>query len=53
MTSEYNSKFNFKNNLDIVVALGVIGIVMMIIIPLPKMVLDVMLAINKMTSQFS
>lgn len=46
MTSEYNSKFNFKNNLDIVVAMGVIGIVMMIIIPLPKMVLDVMLAIN-------
>ena len=40
------NKFNIKNNLDIFVAFGVIGIVMMIIIPLPKGVLDVLLALN-------
>jgi len=39
-------KFNLKNNLDILVAFGVIGIVMMIIIPLPKGVLDILLALN-------
>ena len=37
---------DIKNNLDIVVAFGVIGIVMMIIIPLPKGLLDVLLALN-------
>jgi flagellar biosynthesis protein FlhA len=40
------NKLNIKNNLDILVAFGVIGIVMMIIIPLPKGVLDVLLALN-------
>ena len=39
-------KIDIKNNLDIVVAFGVIGIVMMIIIPLPKGLLDVLLALN-------
>ena len=39
-------KFNFKANVDIMVAFGVIGIVLMIIIPLPSPVLDVMLALN-------
>ena len=35
-----------KKNLDILVALGVIGIVLMIIIPLPAGVLDLLLAVN-------
>ena len=38
--------FDLKKNLDILVAFGVIGIVMMIIIPLPKGLLDLLLAIN-------
>lgn len=37
---------DFKNNLDIVVAFFVIGIVMMIIIPLPAVLLDLLLALN-------
>lgn len=41
-----NEKFNLKNNMDVMVAFGVIGIVLMIIIPLPKGVLDVLLALN-------
>lgn len=40
------TKFNIKNNLDVLVAFGVIGIVLMIIIPLPPMVLDVLIALN-------
>ncbi|PRR83966.1 flagellar biosynthesis protein FlhA [Clostridium vincentii] len=40
------NKFSLKNNLDILVAFGVIGIVMMIIIPLPKGILDILLALN-------
>ncbi|MBD7909830.1 flagellar biosynthesis protein FlhA [Clostridium sp. Sa3CVN1] len=39
-------KFDIKSNLDVLVAFGVIGIVMMIIIPLPKGILDVLLAFN-------
>jgi len=39
-------KLDIKNNLDVVVAFGVIGIVMMIIIPLPKGLLDLLLALN-------
>ena len=39
-------KMNLKENLDVLVAIGVIGIVLMIIIPLPKGVLDVLLALN-------
>ena len=46
MPNKNSSKFSLKKNMDIVVALGVIGIVMMIIIPLPSAVLDVLLAIN-------
>jgi len=38
--------FNLKKNLDVLVAFGVIGIVMMIIIPLPKALLDLLIAIN-------
>lgn len=41
-----NRKLNIKNNLDVVVAFGVIGIVLMIIIPLPKILLDLLLALN-------
>lgn len=44
--SEEKKGFNLKNNLDTLVAFGVIGIVMMIIIPLPKGILDLLLAIN-------
>lgn len=40
------NKLDFKNQLDIIVALGVVGIVMMIIIPLPSFILDVLLALN-------
>ena len=40
-----NKKMNLKENLDVLVAIGVIGIVLMIIIPLPKGVLDVLLAL--------
>ena len=37
---------NIKNNLDVLVAFGVIGIVLMIIIPLPPKLLDVIIALN-------
>ena len=40
------NKFKLKQNLDVLVALGVLGIVMMIIIPLPKGLLDILLAFN-------
>ncbi|WP_297416923.1 flagellar biosynthesis protein FlhA [Clostridium sp.] len=40
------SKLNIKNNLDVIVAFGVICIVLMIIIPLPKVMLDLLLATN-------
>lgn len=39
-------KLNFKKQFDILVGFGVIGIVLMIIIPLPPFLLDVMLSIN-------
>jgi len=38
--------FSIKNNLDIIVAFGVILIVLMIIIPLPPGILDIFFAIN-------
>ena len=41
-----DNKFKLKENLDVLVAFGVLGIVMMIIIPLPKGILDVLLAFN-------
>ncbi|WP_369700381.1 flagellar biosynthesis protein FlhA [Clostridium estertheticum] len=40
------AKFNIKNNLDVLVAFGVIAIVLMIIIPLPPKLLDVIIAFN-------
>jgi len=39
-------KFDIKKNIDILVAFSVLGIVLMIIIPLPTFVLDVLLAFN-------
>ena len=41
-----NNRLNLKKNTDILVAFGVLGIVLMIIIPLPSAVLDVLLAFN-------
>lgn len=41
-----DKRFSIKNNLDIIVAFGVIGIVLMIIIPLPPKLLDVIIAFN-------
>ncbi|ARC85291.1 flagellar biosynthesis protein FlhA [Clostridium argentinense] len=38
--------FDIKKNSDIIIAFGVIGIVLMIIIPLPPALLDIFLAIN-------
>lgn len=39
-------KIDFKANRDIIVSIGIVGIVMMMIIPLPTQVLDVLIAIN-------
>jgi len=41
-----NKRLNIKNNLDVIVAFGVITIVLMIIIPLPKEIVDLLLALN-------
>lgn len=46
MLQERKSRINIKDNLDIFIAVAIIMIVMMIIIPLPKGVLDLLLAIN-------
>lgn len=43
---EIGKKLDIKNNLDVVVAIGVIGIVLMIIVPMPKIILDLLLALN-------
>ena len=39
-------KFDLKKNTDVLVAFGVLGIVLMMIIPLPAWLLDVLLAFN-------
>ena len=39
-------KSSIKNKFDIIVGFGVIGIVLMIIIPLPSFILDILLTIN-------
>ena len=39
-------KFNIKKNTDILVAFAVLGIILMIIVPLPTVILDVLLAFN-------
>ncbi|WP_061320748.1 flagellar biosynthesis protein FlhA [Clostridium botulinum] len=41
-----NNRFKIKNSVDIIAAFGVVGIVLMIIIPLPSAILDVLLAFN-------
>ncbi|MBK1812908.1 flagellar biosynthesis protein FlhA [Clostridium sp. YIM B02505] len=43
---EGSRKISFKKNLDVVVALGVIGIILMIIIPFPAAMLDILIALN-------
>lgn len=44
--SENRKKIDIKNNLDVIVAFGVIGIVLMIIIPLNTTLLDILIALN-------
>ena len=39
-------KLDFNKRFDVIVGFGIIGIVLMIIIPLPTFLLDIMLAIN-------
>lgn len=46
MESSRKINFNAKNYFDIMVAFGVMGIVMMIIIPMPTAILDVFIALN-------
>lgn len=46
MESSSKSKINIKNNSDILVAFTIIGIVLMIIIPLPTFMLDILIALN-------
>lgn len=46
MAENSKSNFNIRSNLDVLVAFLVIGIVLMIIIPLPTILLDLLLAIN-------
>lgn len=46
MAGNSRFKLDIKNNLDIIVAFGVIGIVLMIIIPLPAGLLDILIAFN-------
>lgn len=38
--------FDFRKRFDVIVGFGIIGIILMIIIPLPTFLLDIMLAIN-------
>ena len=40
------NKLSLKNNIDVVVSLGIIGIIMMIIIPISTGALDILLAMN-------
>ena len=46
MESSRKINFNAKNYFDMIVAFGVMGIVMMIIIPMPTAILDVFIALN-------
>ena len=43
---ELRKKRNLKDNFDVIVSIGVICIIVMMIIPLPEFVLDLLLAIN-------
>lgn len=46
MAANERTKINLKNHYDTIVAFGVIGIVMMIIVPLPTWIMDVLIAFN-------
>ena len=43
---ELRNKMNLKDNFDVIVSIGVICIIVMMIVPLPEMVLDLLLAFN-------
>lgn len=47
---EEGRKLNIKDNIDIIVSLGIVGIVLMLIIPMPAVLLDVFIAINMAVS---
>lgn len=46
MAVNERTKIDLKNHYDIIVAFGVIGIIMMIIVPLPTWVMDILIALN-------
>ncbi|NLM35444.1 MAG: flagellar biosynthesis protein FlhA [Clostridiales bacterium] len=46
MALDNSTKFNLKNQQDTIIAFGVIGIVLMMIIPLPTWLMDIFLALN-------
>lgn len=46
LASQNKPKVNLKNNTDVIVAFGVIAIVLMIIIPFPPKMLDVLIVLN-------
>ncbi|WP_459478674.1 flagellar biosynthesis protein FlhA [Clostridium saccharoperbutylacetonicum] len=41
-----NKRLNIKDNLDVIIAFAIITIVLMIVIPLPKELIDLLLALN-------
>jgi flagellar biosynthesis protein FlhA len=41
-----NKRLNIKDNLDVIIAFAIITIVLMIVIPLPKQLIDLLLALN-------
>ncbi len=43
---ELGKKMNLKDNFDVIVSIGVICIIVMMIVPLPEIVLDLLLAFN-------
>ncbi|CAG9705305.1 Flagellar biosynthesis protein FlhA [Clostridium neonatale] len=43
---ELGKEMNIKDNFDVIVSIGVICIIVMMIVPLPEMVLDLLLAFN-------
>lgn len=46
MAGEGRAKFDIRSTFDTIIAFGVIGIVLMIIIPMPPLVLDILIALN-------
>lgn len=43
---DLKGKLNLKENYDVIVSVGIIGIVLMMIVPLPQFLLDLLLAVN-------